>query len=348
MSENETEEKALPASQKKLRDARKKGRVSSSRDMISGMGLLATLVYLFMVWPTIRDRIIQLIGVVSRIYLDSFATAWRVAISLSLDIIMMTIAPAVAILVLVSIVTGMIGTLGPVFSFETVKPKFEHVNPAAGLKRIFSMRNVVEFGKSLFKVTLLATVLFLVLRFWLQAMFHAHTCGESCVVPLLVAAAKPILAVAALAFIVIGVLDLSLQRWLFLRDMRMTRTEFKRERKDLEGDPHIIGARRRERQRQNMAPRLGLSASTLIIAGEDNIVGLRYHRTDAPVPVIVMRTLGPGADAVKDSAEQLSIPMMRDDLLASAIVQKHRPGDFLRPELFPDVARILVQKGLVG
>lgn len=105
------------------------------------------------------------------------------------------------------------------------------------------MRNVVEFGKILFKVTLLGSVLFLVLRYWLQAMFYVPNCGEACAVPVLLAAIKPILAVAALVFIVLGIMDVSIQRWLFLRDMRMTKTEYKRERKDLEGDPLIAGAR---------------------------------------------------------------------------------------------------------
>lgn len=348
MSDNQSEEKSLPASQKKLRDSRRKGRVSSSRDLISGFSLLAIFVYLFMTWETIRDRLIQLLDLVSRIYSEPFNIAWRTVIGLSFEVILLTIVPAVSVLILVIIVTGMVATLGPVFSFENVKPKFENVNPATGLKRIFSMRNVVEFAKILFKVALLGSVLFLVLRYWLQAMFYAPNCGEACVVPLLLAAAKPILGVAALAFIVIGVTDVTIQRWLFLRDMRMTKTEYKRERKDLEGDPLIAGARRRERQRQNFAPRLGLKAASFIVVGEDHIAGLRYNRKDVPVPLIVIRSKGKGASAIREAAEDLKIPISEDADLATSLVAKHRPGDFLKPELFPDIARILVQKGLVS
>lgn len=240
MQDNNTEQKSLPATQKKLRDARRKGRVSSSRDLVSGFGLLAMLIYFLMAWPGIRDQVILLVDLVSRIYLEPFETAWRVALSATLEVIWLAIAPATAVLVLVIVIVGMIGTLGPVFSFESVKPKFENINPAAGLKRIFAMRNVMEFVKSLMKVLLLGSVLFLVLRYWLQAMFHAPSCGESCVIPLTIAALKPILAVAALTFIVIGISDIALQRWLYLREMRMTKTEQKRERKDLEGDPLIL------------------------------------------------------------------------------------------------------------
>jgi type III secretion protein U len=347
VQDNNTEEKTLPASQKKLRDARQKGRVSSSRDLISGFGLLAMLVYLLMMWPTIRDHILELIDLVPTLLTEPFEVAWPRGISVALNIIWVTIAPAIAVLVVVTVVTGMAATFGPVFSFEPVKPNMEHINPAAGLKRIFSMRSVVEFGKSLFKVALLGSVLFLVLRFWLRAMFHAPHCGQGCVVPLLLAAAKPIIAVAAFSFIVIGLVDIGVQRWLFLRDMRMTKTEQKRERKDIEGDPLILSARRRERQSQGNAPRLGLAAASLIIVGDDHIAGVQYSRKKMPVPLIVVRSQGEGVKALREAAAQLNIPAAEDPALAAKIVAQHRPGDYLRPEHFPIVARLLIQMGLV-
>lgn len=348
MQDNDTEQKTLPASEKKLRDARKKGQVSSSRDLISGISLLAILIYLLLTWQTIRDRVLMLLDLVARIYLEPFNTAWRMTLSVALDVLWLTIVPAVAVLVTTSIVVGMIGTLGPVFSFDPIKPKMERINPAAGFKRIFSIRNVVEFAKSLVKVVALAGVLFLVLRFWLQAMFHAPNCGEPCVAPLLIAATKPIIAVAAIAFILIGLADVGVQRWLFLRDMRMTRTEYKRERKDLEGDPLILGARRREREAQSTAPRLGLSAANLVIAGENDIVGLRYNSTDTPVPFIVVRSYGGDVDAIRKTAAEANIAIADDPELASAISATQRLGEYLHEDYFPNVARLLVYHGVAS
>ena len=347
VKDNQTEEKALPASQKKLRDSRKKGQVSSSRDFVSGFSLLAVLIYLLMVWPAIRDRVLELVALVSRIYLEPFDAASQSAIALSINVIWHSLLPAIAVVILVSVVAGMVGTLGPVFSFNSIKPNFEHINPAAGLKRIFSMRNVVEFAKSSAKVVLLGSALFLVLRTWLQAMFHVPNCGQSCVVPLLLAAAKPILVVAALAFVLIGFSDLVIQRWLFLRDMKMTRTEQKRERKDIEGDPLILGARKRERVRQSRAPRLGLAAASFLISGDDHIAGVRYNRKDMPVPVVVIKSRGKAAIAIREAAGQLNIPITEDPLLAVDLAAKHRPGDYVHPRHFAAIARILIQQGLV-
>lgn len=347
MADNQTEEKSLPASQKKLRDSRRKGKVSSSRDLISGFSLLAILIYLLMVWPTIRDHVMELMDVVARLYHEPFDVAWRHAVTVSLDVIWLTMLPIVVMLVFVIVVVGMVATMGPVFSFESVKPNFENINPASGLKRIFSMRNVVEFAKGAFKVAVLGTVLFFVLRFWLQTMFYAPNCGETCIVPLLLAAAKPILAVAAIAFILIGILDISIQRWLFLRDMRMTKTEQKRERKDIEGDPLILSARKRERIKQSRSPRLGLSAASIIVTGGDCIVGIKYHKKEMPVPMIVLKSQGTNIEDIRQAADDKNIPISINAALAAELVSQHRPGDYVNQKHFTAVARMLIDNRLV-
>lgn len=345
--DNQSEQKALPASDKKLRDAREKGQVSSSRDLISGFGLLAMMMYLLLVWPTLRDHVLALVDLVARLSTEPFGVAWRMALPAAMQLIWLAAAPAIALLVLTSLIAGMIGTYGPVFSFQTIKPNFEHINPAAGLKRVFSLRNVVEFAKSAVKVVVLGTVFFFVLRAWLPSMFHAPNCGENCIVPLLLDALKPIVAVAALSFIAIGVFDTALQRWLFLRDMRMTKTEQKRERKDIEGDPLILGERKRERQRQGrMSGRLGLQAASVVITGDDYLAGLRYHRRKSPLPIVVSKARGERAAAMREEALQLGIPIVENATLAAGLVDHHAAGDHLRQQYFPEVAQILVAQNL--
>ncbi|WP_204280959.1 EscU/YscU/HrcU family type III secretion system export apparatus switch protein, partial [Serratia marcescens] len=67
-----------------------------------------------------------------------------------------------------------------------------------------------------------------------------------------------------------------IQRWLFLRDMKMSATELKREFKEQEGDPHVKGAHRRQRQESAGLPRTGLKQATILIRGQGVAVGLRY------------------------------------------------------------------------
>lgn len=165
----------------------------------------------------------------------------------------------------------MLGTFGPVFSFEPLKPQFDHINPAKGLQKILSLRSVIEFTKGLAKVVLLASLFTFLLIAWLQPLFDAPGCAPSCLEPIVKAVLTPLGIAAALAFVVIGVIDVPIQHWLFLRDMRMTTIEYKREHKDLEGDPLIRHEQQRQRREAVMQPaRLGvktrLSSSCLATA----------------------------------------------------------------------------------
>ena len=75
MANDESEEKNLPASQKKLTDARRKGQTSNSKDLVSGFTMLAAVLYLLYRWPMMRDRLVELIDVVSTSTERPFAEA---------------------------------------------------------------------------------------------------------------------------------------------------------------------------------------------------------------------------------------------------------------------------------
>ena len=87
-----------------------------------------------------------------------------------------------------------------------------------------------------------------------------------------------LLGTAVSIFLAAGLADLLIQRWIFLRDMRMTQTEAKRELKDQEGSPQIRGAHQRHRREAATETRLGVARATLIVKGRETAAGLRYVR----------------------------------------------------------------------
>jgi type III secretion protein U len=240
----------------------------------------------------------------------------------------------------------MASTFGPVFSFDPVKPRFDHINPAQGLKRIFSVRNAVEFAKAAVKVAVLGAAFFLIMRGTIEPLFETPVCGEPCLVTAALAAMKPLAATAAVAFVAIGLVDLLVQRRLFLRDMRMTRTESKRERKDLEGDPLIRGERRRVRQEFAVRDlRVGIRHAVIAIGHEDQIVGLRYRPGETPVPVVVCKGAGETGAAMRAEARQLGIPIVDNAAFATALAARHAVGDTIGSDLFQVAAETLVAAG---
>jgi type III secretion protein U len=344
--DDETEQKSLPASEKKLRDARRKGRVSHSRDLVTGFTLTIMFIYLLLAGPALGDRLTDLVAAVSQSVDRPFGEAGSGAVRLAVEVLLLASVPPVAIVVVGDLVSGMASTFGPVFSFDPVKPRFDHINPAQGLKRIFSVRNVVEFAKAAVKVAVLGAAFFLIMRGTIEPLFETPVCGAPCLVSAAVAATKPLAATAAVAFVAIGLLDLVVQRRLFLRDMRMTRTESKREVKDLEGDPLIRGERRRVRQQvAGRNVRVGIRHAVVAIAHEDQIVGLRYRPGETPVPVVVCKADGEAGTAMQVEARQFGIPMVDNAAFVTALGARHAVGDTIVPELFQVAAETLVAAG---
>jgi len=342
----ESEEKTLPATHKKLQDARRKGKTSSSKDLVSGFTLLAAVLFLLNQWPTMRDRLMQLIDVVSMSTQQPFAEAFQPAVYGSIEVLLMTTIPLFAVICGVAVLMGMMATGGPVFSFESVKLQMDHINPMQGAKRIFSSKNLIEFAKSLIKVVVLTVTFWTVLRGFIQPLFQTPACGEGCLGQMVISTLQPLAVTAVIAFVVIGVLDMPLQRQLFLKEMRMTKTEMKREMKDQQGDPHVRAARQRIRSMMaTKQVRKGVRYAVIVVADGDRVVGIRYDREEAPVPLVISKARGQAGDAMLAEARRLGIPVVDDASMVDGLISRQL-GDRIPEDQYTPVARLLVRFGI--
>jgi type III secretion protein U len=339
-----TEEKSLPATAKKLRDGRKKGQVEKSQDLVAAIAVAAAVLYVYFIVPYVDVYARELIDVGVRIYREPFVELWPHVVELALRVLVNTILPLVLIVCLVVAVASLAAMRGPVFSIDPIIPNVDHLNPVKGFQRIFSAKSVIEFGKAVFKVTVLTIAIVAVFRAGIQPLFESPRCGAGCVYDAFFSMLKPILVVTLVAFVVVGIIDVALQRWLFLRDMRMTKTEFKREMKDVEGDPLIKRERRRRlREMGNRMVKVGLRNASLLLGRSDGFaVGLRFVRGETPVPIVVCKA-GPGdARVLVTEAALLGIPVIEEPQLARSLSATCAVGDPLPDDAFQPVADILV------
>jgi type III secretion protein U len=172
-----SEEKSLPASDKKIRDAREKGQVPRSQDLVAGIVMFASITYLAYSLAAEQARITELIDLVARrVHVDPFDEVWPAVLALAGEIITGLAVPLLAVTVAAIVLTNIVVMRGFVFSTDPITPNFEHINPVSGAKRIFSMRSVVEFLKSLVKVIILAVAFVIVFRMGLQALRRSRRC----------------------------------------------------------------------------------------------------------------------------------------------------------------------------
>jgi type III secretion protein U len=290
---------------------------------------------------------VELIDLVSNSADRPFAEAWPRAVYGTMDVLVMTTVPLLAVVFAVAVVMGMAATGGPVFSFESVKLQFDHISPMKGAKRIFSSKNVIEFVKSLVKVVVVAVAFWTVLRGYIPPLFQTPSCGEDCLGQMVISTLQPLAVTAVIAFVVIGILDMPLQRHLFLKEMRMSLTEKKKEMKELEGNPHIKGERRRLQFMFAGAKRVrkGVRHAAFVVAHEDRAVGILYHRENAPLPLICSKARGDAGDDMVAEARRLGIPVAEDASLVDLLIPG-KVGDSIPQDTYTDIARLLVRFGI--
>ena len=245
MSEH-SEEKSLPVSAKKLRDARKKGQVSKSQDLVTGLVILSCTLYLVATSAELEQQVRAFLELVARVYVEPFETVWPRIMGMAQSLLVRAVVPILAVTVVVVSLTNILVMGGAVFAVEPILPQFERISPVAGLKRIFSMRSLIELIKALLKMLALGVAFVLVYRNGLQNLMESSACGTACLYSSFFQLLTPLVITGIAAFLLVGAVDVLIQRWLYAKDMRMSKSDQKREHKDMDGDPLI----RRERNRQ--------------------------------------------------------------------------------------------------
>jgi type III secretion protein U len=348
MANDQSEEKTLPPTRKKLRDAREKGQVARSRDLTSGVSLVGAIGFLMLGSGTIVAASVAMFETAGNVAAGDFTTGLRAVSAAVAQAALRSVLPLLVLGPVLVIIASMVMLRGIPFATDPLVPRMEKINPAEGFRRLFRLRSLVELVKSLIKMVLVATLAVVVLAGGLDALVQAPTCGLGCVQGVLRALGVPLLSGVAVVFLVAGLIDLGLQRWLFLRDQKMSPSEAKRERKDMEGDPHLRRERRRiMREAVRLAGGLGLRRATVVVHDGSGItIGLRYKLNEMPAPVVVCRAQGERAATMLAEAREFRLPSAEDASLAASLYPVP-PGHGIPENLFRPVALALARAGVV-
>ena len=223
----------------KLQRARERGSVARGMDLGFFAGLGTALLYAWMMGDALRVEIARAaqrtLAIAPQAPGSEQGLIEVVAAAMSAAARpLMGLLAAVFIVVLVFEIGQVRGLF---FSAFPLKPDFSRLNPANGLKRVFSLRLLIETGKTVLKLfTYGAIAVFVVIGALRSAdsLTDAATLSQA-----LTRGALKMLAIFVLAALAFAILDQLIARRDFLKRMRMSRREVKREHKDREGDPRL-------------------------------------------------------------------------------------------------------------
>ena len=345
MAEDQDEaQKTEEPTEKKLQDAREKGQIANSRELNNFVLLGTATLLVSAAAPQTASKLSQLLATflehAGSQQVDKIALGDRLLDTLTeLALIMAVIFGAFIVAALVS--AG--AQNGIVLSAESIKPKLSKISPLAGLKRLFSLKSIVEFIKNLFKIFAAGAIALAVL--WPERL-HLIVSGRM-PLELLPAylAERVIWVLAALtaALALLAGLDYAYQRFEYLKQMRMSRRDVEDEQKQSDGDPKIkqrLRAIRMERARSRMMAEV--PNSTVVITNPTHFaVALYYEQSESAAPRVVAKGMDHLALKIRETAENSDVPVVENPPLARALHKATEIGDFIPEQHYQAVAEVI-------
>lgn len=329
----------------KKQEARRKGSVPKSLDMNSLAILGAGVAVLHFTGSSIaRDEMALFRGIFSNAHGGSFEVESVAGFIASLLAgLLGALAPLLIALVAMGILINVVQS-GPVFSLFPLKPDLQRINPVTGLKRMFSMRLVVDTVKSVLKLAILGAVLYSAIRSAVPSLMTSNQVGPGGMGALLVDEVSSVLLKLLVAFAFVTMIDAVYSRWDYAKRLRMSRREIRDELKNREGDPRIK-ARLRELQREAVKRARSLSrvkdADVLITNPTHFAVAIKYERELLDAPAVVAKGAGFLAGRMRATAQRSGVPIIENKRLARALFYRVGIEQVVPVEHYDVLAKIL-------
>ncbi|HEU4385821.1 MAG TPA: EscU/YscU/HrcU family type III secretion system export apparatus switch protein [Anaeromyxobacteraceae bacterium] len=334
MSQNRTEQ----PTPRRLRQARRRGEVASSRDLSGALALLAGLAALFATGPAAARRLGRLLGA----SLKAAPRAEPPALAALLDALGAVAAaslPACAAAFLAAAAAGALQA-GPLFAAEALAFRWERLDPIRGLRRLGSPAQLLRIGLCLLEVVL---ALLLAARRLGGAARALSQLPRLDPLAAAAAAARPLAGLLfelAALLVGFGLLDLGIQRRRQRRALMMTPEEVRRDRREEEGDPRLRAERDRLRRAAALAGPVA-GAACVVVNPTHLAVALWHQRGADEAPRVLAKGAGREADRIRAAARRAGVPTVRDAPLARALFRLAEVGESIPEELFQAAATVL-------
>ena len=222
-------------------------------------------------------------------------------------------------------------------------PKLSKLNPLKGMKRVFSVKGLIELLKALGKFVLIGGVTALILWWTLEDFIRLSSMDmEQAIIELGALIGWSFVLIAS-TLTVIAFIDVPFQLWNHKRELRMTKQEVREEMKETEGRPEVKG-RIRSLQREIAMRRMMEEvpkADVIVTNPTHYAVALRYDQGSMRAPKVVAKGKDLIAANIRNVAKEHKVPMVESPMLARAIYFHTDVGEFIPAGLYLAVAKLL-------
>lgn len=333
-------EKTEKATPKRKQDERKKGNIFQSQEVVVVFSLLATFYGLRLLGPMIvtelENCMMEFFGRASTMTELGTPEAMKFFVD-GCMVFLVAAAPMLFICSGVVVICTVAQTRG-LFTMKATAPKFGRLNPLQGIKRLFSLRGIVELLKSLVKIIVLGTIIWNLFKneFWKFPRMMDMDFVQS--VALIGNMILDIAKTSALVMAFVAAADYFYQWWEYEKNLRMSKQELKEEYKQTEGDPQIKGKIRERQQaqaRQRMMQKVP-TADVVIRNPTHFAVAIQYDPTRNNAPVVIAKGMDSLALRIVAVAQENGVFITENKPLARGLyeavdLEREIPDEFYQP-----------------
>jgi flagellar biosynthetic protein FlhB len=344
MSEqSSSQEKTEEASQQKLKKGKSDGQVARSKDLATAVSLIATLFVLkytlVFFYETLHESFRLSYPDLTKAQLNADTLPLMLGHNMALFTKLLLPLLLVPLLVVVSsLVPG-----GWIFSAKNFYPKFSKLNPLTGLARMVSAQNWSELFKSILKIIVLLSVARLLINDAIPSFTALQRTDLLTAIGGSFALMFNMTLQLLLVFVLFSFIDIPLQRFFFMKKMRMTKQERKEEHKTQEGRPEVK-ARIKQIQRQMLQRQISRvlkKADVIIVNPQHYAVALKYDPQKAQAPFVIAKGVDEMALYIRKMATTNLQEIIEMPPLARAIYFSTQVNQQIPAPLYTAVAHVL-------
>lgn len=341
-----TGEKTEQPTEKRLKEARKQGQFARSQDLTSSLLLIATVI---VVWTfggyfgnffqnSIKEQIEFAAG-----FKGQFTKEIAQDVLLKASTTMFWILAPIFIVSITFALFGNFLQVGSIFAFRAVTPKFERLNPNESLRQNFlNLSPYIEIGKTILRISITVIIAGFVLWQAREDLVRLIFKPSDIVLAYTFRLLLEICLKIGIVFLILGILDFFLQRYLNRRSLKMTKQEIREENKETEGNP-LIRSRRKTLHREVLSQnlRMAVKNSDVVLANPTHIsVAIKYDKNENDAPIITAKGADLMAAHIRQLANEANVPIRHDPQLARTLFE-FEVGNSIPEEFYEDVAAIL-------
>lgn len=343
-------EKTEEPTAKKKEDTRKDGKVAKSKELSSGVELIALFLILKFWIGNMGEQFLELFHNIYERFSD-YTTYWGGSIvrkdyhilfqSIYVDILIMLL-PFFAVGIVLAFAVNMIQFKFKV-STKPLQPKFNKLNPLNGFKRMFSAEKLMELAKSILKIALIGYVIYSTIKDDWVYLYKFYDMPLTQAIGLIGEVVINLGLKISLFFMVIAFADFAYQKYKFNKDIKMTKQEVKDEYKNAEGDPQIKG-KIRQKMREVSQRRMmqDVARADVVITNPTHFaVAIKYDPDVSAAPIVLAKGADYLAQKIKGIARENGVEIVENKPLARMLYANVDIGQEIPPELYQAVAEVL-------